>query len=142
MVQQNYVKLLERLDTKSSVDLFFGSSFITFDTLERVDRATTRKDANRVLVNDLLRGISPSRFSRFVSLLHESADKYKRPRHKALADELEEDLKVSCCIVFCPCCIGSTGPKTPGSTGGGAIVSMVVWVCCVAVLGPMGPNST
>ena len=119
VVQQNYVNLLEHLDTKSSVDLFFGSSFITADTLERVDKATTRKDANKVLVNDLLQGISPSRFSRFVSLLRESADKYKRPRHKALADDLEKDLKVSCRIVFCPHCTGSTGPTTPGSMGGG-----------------------
>ena len=116
------MKLLEDLDTKSSVDLLFGSSFITADTLERVDKATTRKDANKILVNDLLQGISPSRFSRFVSLLRESADKYKRPHHKALADELEEDLNVSCHIIFCPHSIGSTGPKTPGSTGGGDIV--------------------
>ena len=102
MVQQNYVKLIESLDAKSSVNLFFGSSFITADTLERVDKATTTQDANKVLVSDLLQGFSPSRFSRFVSLLRESADKYKRPRHKALADDLEEDLKVSCCIVFAP----------------------------------------
>ena len=137
MVQQNYVKLLEHLDTKSSVDLFFGSSFITADTLERVDKATTRKDANKVLVNDLLQGISPSQFSRFVSLLRESADKYKRPRHKALADELERDLKVSCHIVFCPRCTGSTDPTTPGSTGGGVIVSMVVVRFCPAESGSL-----
>ena len=137
MVQQNYVKLLEHLDTKSSVDLFFGSSFITADTLERVDKATTRKDANKVLVNDLLQGISPSQFSRFVSLLRESADKYKRPRHKALADELERDLKVSRHIVFFPRCIRSTGLKTPRSTGGGAIVSMVVVRFCPAESGSL-----
>ena len=117
MVQQNYVKLLEHLDTKSSVSLFFGSSLITVNTRERVDKAITTQDANKVLVDDLLQGISPNQFSRFVSLLRESADKYKRPRHKSLADDLEEDLKVSCCFLFCPRCIGSTGPKTPGSIG-------------------------
>ena len=101
MVQLNYVKLLEHLDTKSSVSLFFGSSFITVNTRERVDKAITTQDANKVLVDDLLQGISPNQFSRFVSLLRESADKYKRPRHKALADELEEDLKVSCYVVCC-----------------------------------------
>ena len=117
VVQQNYVKLLEHLDAKSSVNLFFGSSFITADTLERVDKAITTQDANKVLVDDLLQGISPSRFSRFVSLLRESADKYKRPHHIALADELEEDLKVSCCIVFVPIVLV---PKVPQH--------QVVWV--------------
>ena len=95
MIQKNYEKLVDDLDVKSSVDLFYGRELITSDTMERINNATTRKDANRVLINDLIKGISPSRLLRFISLLRESADKYKRPHHKTLADKLEGDLKVS-----------------------------------------------
>ena len=95
MIQKNYEKFVDDLDVKSSVDLFYGRELITSDTMERINNATTRKDANRVLINDLIKGISPSRLLRFVSLLRESADMYKRPHHKTLADKLEGDLKVS-----------------------------------------------
>ena len=95
MIQKNYQKLVSDLDVKSSIDLFFGRELITSDTMERIDNATTRKDANRILIKDLLKGMSSNRFSKFVSLLRESADEYKRPHHKTLADKLERDLKVS-----------------------------------------------
>ena len=95
MIQENYEKLVDDLDVKSSVDLFFGRELITSETMERIDNATTRKGANRILIKDLIKGMSPNRLSKFVSLLRESADKYKRPHHKTLADKLEGDLKVS-----------------------------------------------
>ena len=95
MIQKNYEKLVDDLDVQSSVDLFYGRELITSETMERINNATTRKDANRVLISDLIKGISPNRLLKFLSLLRESADKYKRPHHKTLADKLEGDLKVS-----------------------------------------------
>ena len=95
VIQNSYEKLLDDLDVKSSVNLFYGRGLITFNLKERICSAVTTEDANEVLVDDLIKGISLTRFSKFVSLLRESADKYKRPHHKTLADKLEGDLKVS-----------------------------------------------
>ena len=95
MIQENYEKLLDDLDVKSSVNLFYGRGLITFSLKERICSAVTTEDANEVLIDDLIKGISLTRFSKFISLLRESADKYKRPHHKTLADKLEGDLKVS-----------------------------------------------
>ena len=95
VVQENFLELLDDLDVKSSVDLFFGRGFVTADTMERINKATTRKDANRVLVTEFLAGISPSRFDQFVFILKETAYKYHRPRHMTLAITLEEGKRVN-----------------------------------------------
>ena len=95
VIQRNYEKLVDDLDAKSCIDLFFGEEFITFDIKERISNAASTKDANRVFIDDLIKGLSPNRFSIFISLLIKSDSKYKRPKHKLLADKLEEDLRVS-----------------------------------------------
>ena len=96
VIQNNYEKLLNDLDAISSAGLYYERGFITFDTKQRINNAVTTKDANKVLVDDLIKGISPTRFLKFVSLLRESARMHIRPPQKTLADNLEEDLKVSC----------------------------------------------
>ena len=101
VVQENFVELLDDLDVKASVDLFFGRGFVTADIMERINKATTRKDANRVLVTEFLAGISPSRFDKFVYILKETADKYHRPRHMTLAKRLEERKRVNDVLIAC-----------------------------------------
>ena len=93
IIQKHYTSLLDKLNVKKLVDYLYEEKMVSGPLMEKIEKADSRREANKVYIDHLSSSGTVSTLQKFAQLLIDTSDKLCNEVHREWGTTLLKEVK-------------------------------------------------